>query len=81
MLEMGSAYLPLDSSWNEYIGEMWIRPESVHVHTAIKLRLYWCSFCFLPDDVEYTYEEMEQEMTGQLMILADDACSYLHHDR
>lgn len=40
MLEMGSAYLPLDSSWNEYIGEMWIRPESVHVHTAIKLRLY-----------------------------------------
>ncbi|XP_048583688.1 DNA polymerase subunit gamma-1-like isoform X2 [Nematostella vectensis] len=51
MLEMGSAYLPIDQSWDSYLR-----------------------------DCNDTYEDLEQEMKGSLMHLADEACNY-HHDR
>ena len=32
-------------------------------------------------DAEYTYEEMEREMKSKLMVLATNACSYMHRER
>lgn len=37
--------------------------------------------CIHVDEAEFTYEEIQREMKAKLMALADNACSYIHHDR
>ncbi|XP_031557247.1 DNA polymerase subunit gamma-1-like [Actinia tenebrosa] len=52
MLEMGSAYLPVDESWDNYIR-----------------------------DSDNTFEDLEKEMKGILMKLANETCNYQHGKR
>lgn len=52
MLEMGSAYLPVNESWDGYIR-----------------------------DADNTFEDLEKEMKGILMKLANEACNYQHGQR
>ena len=69
---MGSAYLPLDTSWKQYIGEVMVTSYfDVLIGTLL----------FLTADTEYKYEEMEREIQTQLMFLATEACSYMHDER